>query len=152
MPNELLETSMEGVGLIQTMEGLKLKPYRDAVGVWTVGYGHTTISKTLAMAGIVLTEEQAYRLLVYDLKDAELAVKRLVKVRLTQGEFDALVSFTFNLGQGKLGTSTLLAKLNAGDHVGAAEEFGRWTRAGEDHLPGLVKRRIAEKAMFLKTA
>jgi lysozyme len=150
MTNELLDTSMEGIGLIQTMEGLSIKPYRDAVGIWTIGYGHTTIAKTLAMAGIVLTEEQCYRLLLLDLKDAELAVRRLVKVDLTQGEFDALVSFTFNLGAGKLGSSTLLTKLNLGDHIGAAEEFYQWVHAGQEVLPGLVKRRRAEKAMFLK--
>ncbi len=152
MTNELLETSDEGIGLIQTMEGLRLKPYKDSVGKWTIGYGHTTIAKVLAMAGISFTEDQCYRLLVYDLKDAETGVKRLVKVELKQSEFDALVSFAFNLGVGKLGASTLLNKLNMGDKVGAASEFTKWVMAGESKLPGLVKRRQAEMAMFLKEA
>jgi len=150
MPNDLLDTSAEGIGLIQTMEGLKLKPYRCSAGVWTIGYGHTTIAKTLASAGISLTEDQCYRLLLLDLKEAEVAVQRLVKVELTQCQFDALVSFVFNLGQGKLGSSTLLNKLNMGDREGAAQEFTRWVMAGEAKLPGLVKRREAERAMFLR--
>lgn len=152
MPNSDLVTSMEGIGLIQTMEGLRLKPYQCSAGKWTIGYGHTTISAVLHDADISITEEQAFKLLVYDLRDAEAAVHRLVKVQLTQSQFDALVSFVFNLGQGKFGQSTLLATLNAGDYSGAAEQFPRWVMAGQAKLPGLEKRRLAEKAMFLKGA
>jgi lysozyme len=148
--NEDLSLSSAGLALIQTCEGLRLKPYKCSAGKWTIGYGHTTVSKVLSEAKVQITEDQARKLLEYDLGDAERAVKRLVKVPLTQGQFDALVSFTFNLGEGRLGSSTLLAKLNGGDYAGAAEEFGRWTRAGEAVLPGLVKRRAAEKALFVK--
>lgn len=148
MPNSHLHISDEGFRLIQIMEGCKLKPYKCPANKWTVGFGHTQIAGVLAKAKIFLTQEQADKLLLYDLEDSENAVRRLVKVELTQGEFDALVSFTFNLGEGRLGSSTLLAKLNAGDKEGAAAEFTKWVMAGQAKLPGLVKRREAEQALF----
>ena len=88
-------------------------------------------------------------MLTDDLLATEDAVKRLVNVPLTQGQFDALVSLTFNIGVAQFQKSTLLRKLNAGDLAGAAEEFLRWNKAGGKVAEGLVRRRVAEKGRFV---
>ncbi len=148
----MLTTSPDGYALIQAHEGRRLAAYRDPVGVWTIGYGHAGD----VQAGDVITPHQAEVLLAADVAVAEAAVRRLVRVPLTQGQFDALVSFVFNLGAGRLSGSTLLAKLNARDYAGAAREFGRWVKGTVDgrkvNLPGLVKRRAAERALFEREA
>jgi lysozyme len=149
MTNEDLSTSPTGVVVIQYFEGLRLKPYKCSAGKWTIGYGHTTIAPVLAQARIAITAEQAELLFSnFDLPRAETDLRRVVKVDLTQGQFDALVSFTFNFGVGKLGASTLLAKLNAGDYSGAEQEFGKWIYSSHVIEPGLVKRREAERRLF----
>lgn len=96
----------------------------------------------------VITEQQAEVLLSKDLTLFEKGVTSLVKVPLTQGQFDALVSFAFNLGLGRLAKSTLLRKVNAGDHAGAAQEFGKWVFAAGNRLRGLVLRREAEALLY----
>jgi len=136
--------SEDGLELIKTYEGLRLKAYQDSVGVWTIGYGHTRTAKP----GMTITAEEAEALLRQDLADAEKAVTRLVKVPLSDNQYSALVSFVFNLGSGNFSMSTLLRKINAGDMAGAAKEFKRWNRAGKKVLAGLVKRRDAEAALF----
>jgi len=136
--------SGNGLDLIKRFEGCKLKAYRCSAGVLTIGYGHTSGVR----AGATCTEEQAAAWLVVDVTQAERDVQRMVKVPLLQNEFDALVSFTFNLGGAALAKSTLLKKLNAGDHKGAALEFDKWALAGGKVVAGLVKRRKAERAMF----
>lgn len=98
---------------------------------------------------MMIKQETAERLLKVGLVSYESDVSRLVKVSLTQGQFDALVSFTYNLGARSLSTSTLLRKLNAGDYAGAADEFMRWNKAGGKVLNGLTRRREAERALFL---
>jgi len=98
--------------------------------------------------GDTITKEGAEELLREDVKRFEGYVDRLVKVPLTQGQFDALVSFTYNLGPGALEKSTLLDQLNRGDYDSAAEQFGRWVKAGGKTLAGLVRRRAAERALF----
>lgn len=138
-------TSDRGIALIKEFEGFRAKAYLDAAGVPTIGYGHTKGVKL----GQAITESEGDALLRDDLADAEGAVLRLVKVPLSQSEFDALASFTFNVGQGNLGKSTLLRKLNAGDRAGAAAEFGKWVNAGGKKLAGLVRRREAERVLFL---
>lgn len=140
-----MKISSAGLELIQEFEGLRQKAYLDAVGVPTIGFGHT---KGVKM-GQSITYAQAVDYLREDVEDAENAVDRLVKAPLSQNQFDALVSFTFNLGQGNLGKSTLLKKLNAGDYKGAADEFLKWNKAGGRTLHGLVRRREAERKMFL---
>jgi lysozyme len=135
----------DGLRLIQNSEGLRLKAYQDSVGVWTIGYGHTAT----AHPGMEITNDQADALLRKDLAWAEDAVTRLVTVPITDGQFSALVSFTFNLGAGALGESTLLRKINAGKFVEAGNEFGKWVFAGGQELPGLVTRRSSERQMFL---
>lgn len=140
-----MKTSANGRKLIQQFEGCREKAYQDCVGVWTIGYGHTGNVK----AGQVISKEEADRLLSQDLVKFESGVEKNVKVALTQNQFDALVSFCYNLGVGSLQKSTLLKKLNAGDYKGAAEEFLKWNKAGGKVLTGLVRRRELERQLFL---
>ncbi len=145
-----MQTSDKGIALIKQFEGCKLTAYQDSVGVWTIGYGWTQhVDGKPIRAGMTIKQETAERLLKTGLVSYESDVSRLVKVGLTQGQFDALVSFTYNLGSRSLSTSTLLRKLNAGDYAGAADEFLRWNKAGGKVLNGLTRRREAERALFL---
>ena len=145
-----MQTSDKGIALIKQFEGCKLTAYQDSVGVWTIGYGWTQpVDGKPIRAGMTIKQETAERLLKTGLVSYEIDVSRLVKVSLTQGQFDALVSFTYNLGARSLSTSTLLRKLNAGDYAGAADEFLRWNKAGGKVLSGLNRRREAERALFL---
>lgn len=141
--NSQLAPSSKAVELIKQFEGCKLHAYKDSVGVPTIGYGHT---KHVHM-GQTLTQQEADDFLYEDLDDAWQYVYSLVEVPLTQGQADALTSFVFNLGAGNLKTSMLLKKLNMGED--ASSEFGKWTHAGGKVLPGLVKRREAERELFL---
>lgn len=145
-----MQTSEKGIALIKEFEGCKLTAYQDSVGVWTIGYGWTQpVDGKPIRAGMTIKQETAERLLKTGLVSYESDVSRLVKVSLTQWQFDALVSFTYNLGARSLSTSTLLRKLNAGDYAGAADEFLRWNKAGGKILNGLTRRREAERALFL---
>ena len=126
-------------------EGLRLNAYKCPADVWTIGYGHTRGVKE----GDTCTDAEAEQMLRDDLRDAENAVNMAVKVRLNQNQFDALADFTFNLGGGNLRSSTLLKKLNAGDYIGAANEFKRWDKAGGKVLNGLVARRLANTNRFI---
>ncbi|EMN5321677.1 lysozyme [Enterobacter hormaechei] len=145
-----MQTSDKGIALIKAFEGCKLVAYQDSVGVWTIGYGWTQpVDGKPIRAGMTIKQETAERLLKTGLVSYESDVSRLVKVGVTQGQFDALVSFTYNLGARSLSTSTLLRKLNAGDYAGAADEFLRWNKAGGKVINGLTRRREAERALFL---
>lgn len=141
-----MKIGIDGLNLIKEFEGVRLQAYKCQADRWTIGYGHTTD----VGPDDVITEAQAVFLLRQDVAESERAVNRYVHVPLTQNQFDALVSFVFNLGIGNFRTSTLLKKLNAGDYDGAAQEFGRWIHAGGKALPGLVRRREAERVLFLK--
>lgn len=146
----MMQISDKGSSLIKQFEGLRLTAYQDSVGVWTIGYGWTQpVDGKPIRPGMTIKEETAERLLRTGLVGYESDVSKLVKVKLTQGQFDALVSFAYNLGTRALSTSTLLQKLNAGDYAGAADEFPRWNKAGGKVLPGLMRRREAERALFL---
>jgi lysozyme len=135
--------------LIQQFEGRRLEAYKCPADVWTIGYGHTSAAgKPEVKPGMVITKQEANDILVRDLVRYEDAVNRLVKVPLTQNQFDALVSFTFNVGEGALAKSTLLKKLNAGDYDAVPAELMKWTKGGGKELPGLVRRRRAECAMW----
>ena len=140
-----MKISQKGLDLIKNFEGLELKAYKDSVGILTIGYGSTG---SHVKSGMTITAEQAEELLKQDVSRFEKGVNDLVKVSLTQNQFDALVSFSFNLGLGNLKSSTLLKKLNASDYTGAVNEFLRWNRAGGKVLNGLTRRRQAEKDMF----
>ncbi len=139
-----MKTSERGISLIKEFEGLRTKAYQDSVGVWTIGYGHTKNVKR----GMVITEQHATDYLKDDLQDAEQGVRQEIIVPLTQGQFDALVSFVFNLGQHSLHVSSLRKYLNNGQYDKAANEFPKWCHAGKKVLPGLVRRRNAEKQLF----
>ncbi|MGR2664258.1 lysozyme [Chromobacterium haemolyticum] len=141
-----MKTSNAGIMLIKSFEGLKLVAYKCPAGIWTIGYGHTGPDVT---PGQVITQAQADALLARDLERFEAGVSRLVSVQLNQNQFDALVSFAYNLGLGALQGSTLLRLLNAGDYAGAAAQFPRWNKASGKELPGLTRRRAAEQALFL---
>lgn len=140
-----MKISEKGLDLIRSFEGLELKAYKDSVGVLTIGWGSTG---SHVKVGMVITKGQAEDLLKQDVSRFEKGVNDLVKVPLTQNQFDSLVSFSFNLGLGNLKSSTLLRKLNASDYSGAANEFLRWNKAGGKVLNGLTRRRQAEKDMF----
>jgi len=140
-----LSYSKSGLALTQQFEGLRLTAYQDSVGKWTIGYGHTGPD---VHSGLTITQMQAETLLLKDVAAAAASVNRLVKVPLTQNEFDALVDFVFNLGKGKLAKSTLLRDLNAGNFAGAAAEFQKWDHAGAKVLAGLLQRRVAEAKLF----
>lgn len=143
-----MTTGMLGMQLIRNFEGFVDHVYKDAVGYPTIGIGH------LIKAGEVfpekITEVEANEILAKDLKEAEDAVNKMVKVTLRQNRFDALVSFVFNLGAGNFAGSTLLKMVNASDFNNAAGQFIRWNRAGGKVLAGLTRRREAEAALFLQ--
>ena len=138
-----MKLSSKGVQLIKEFEGLKLTSYFCAANVLTIGYGSTGSHVKL---GMVITESEAEKLLQTDLARFEDSVNELVKVPITQGHYDALVSFAFNCGTHAFAESTLLRILNSGDYKGASEQFKRWTNNG---LAGLVRRRKAEETLFL---
>lgn len=143
----------ETLDLIKSFEGLELSAYKDTVGVWTIGYGHTAMAgPPTPKAGMKLTVKEAEDLLLKDLVKYEEPVRRLVKVPLNDNQYGALVSFTYNLGEGNFSKSTLLKKVNAKDWAGAADQFGVWNKAGGKVLKGLTRRRAAEAALFLKPA
>lgn len=145
-----MRISDKGIALIKEFEGCRLTAYQDSVGVWTIGYGWANpVDGKPVKRGMTIDQATAERLLKTGLVSYESDVSKLVKVNLTQGQFDALVSFTYNLGARSLSTSTLLRKLNAGDIKGAADEFLRWNKAGGKVLNGLTRRREAERALFL---
>ena len=143
-----MKLSPAGLALLKESEGCRLTAYEDAVGVWTVGYGDTRN----AYKGQTITQAEADARLAARVAEFEDAVARLVRVPLSQGQFDALVDFAYNLGPEALARSTLLRKLNAGDVAGAAAEFGKWVRAGDTVLPGLVTRRARERVLFERGA
>ena len=148
-PNKALamRTSSAGIKLIKRWEGCKLKSYLCPAGVWTIGYGHT---KT-ACSGMKISQFEAERLLREDLREYEKAVRAFVRVPLTHNQFDALVSFTYNVGTTAFGNSTLLKILNQGRYNTAALQFHKWVYAKGRKLTGLVNRRNAEYALFTKT-
>jgi len=140
-----MTTSAKGRALIAQREGNILKAYKDSVGVLTIGVGHTTAAGAPAVTpGMTITAAQSDEILTRDLKDCENHINSLVKVPLTQNQFDALVSFVFNIGWPGFAKSTLLKKLNVKDYKGAAAAFDMW------HIPPeITGRRNSEKAQFL---
>ncbi|MDB5698004.1 MAG: hypothetical protein JWN69_808 [Alphaproteobacteria bacterium] len=140
-----MQLSAIGLALIRDHEGLRLDAYLCPAKVWTIGYGSAGPG---VRAGLRISEAEAEALLRSDVARFEQGVGRIAG-RCTQGQFDALVSFAFNLGLGALMSSTLLKKHKAGDHQAAAAEFARWVNARGRRLPGLAKRRAAEAALYL---
>lgn len=163
------EVNEAGVNLIKSFEGIPdgdpttvpIDPYLDPVGIWTLGWGHALTIGTRFLRGEAdralvkslypkgVSFEQCVVLLKADLIHVGAQVLAVVKIALTENQYAALVAFTFNLGIGNLQYSTLLRKLNAGGLAGAADEFLKWDKAGGKALPGLTRRRQAERALFL---
>jgi lysozyme len=141
-----MKLSARGLELLKQSEGFRSRTYLDVNGFPTIGYGHRLLHPESFPKGI--DEAQGAEILVSDVRDAEQAVARLVKVPLTQGQFDALVDFCFNLGAGRLGSSTLLKVLNGGRYEAAAEQLLRWDLAGGVENAGLKARREAELALW----
>lgn len=141
-----MNVSTNGIELIKQFEGCSLKAYKCPAGIWTIGYGHTNGVKE----GQAITKAEAENLLKQDLTRFERVINNVIKVNLNQNQFDALVSFSYNIGTGALKNSTLLKLLNNEDYKGAAEQFDKWVYAGGKKLAGLIKRRTAEKELFLK--
>lgn len=144
-----MNISQVGVNLIKSFEGLVLHAYKPVPTerYWTIGYGHYGSD---VREHDKITSQQAEEMLKQDLKVYAYSVSQNVKVKINQNQFDALTSFCYNVGKEGLRTSTLLKKLNAGDFSGASKEFEKWVHGGGKVLPGLVTRRKAEKALFLK--
>lgn len=149
-----MRTSPDGLAIITDSEGLMLKPYLCPARVPTIGYGATYYEdgRAVRLSDPPISRSRAEQLLCATLVRYEDAVTRYVRVPIDQHQFDALVSFAYNVGNEALRTSTLLRKLNAGDTEGAANEFLRWNRGGGRVLPGLDKRRRRERALFLGEA
>jgi lysozyme len=141
-----VKLSVEGLQLIKQQEGFRSRTYLDVAGFPTIGYGHRLINPGSFPDGI--SEIEAAEILASDVRDAEQSVERLVKAPLTQGQFDALVDFCFNLGSGRLASSTLLKVLNGGRYADAAEQLLRWDQAGGKECPPLKARREAELALW----
>jgi lysozyme len=141
-----MNLSATGLALLKASEGFRSHMYLDAVGLPTIGYGHRLLHPDQFPNGI--SETQAAPILEADVHEAEQAVMRLVKVKLTQGQFDALVDFVFNLGAHRLAGSTLLLYLNAGRYDAAALQLLRWDHAGAVELTGLKARRKAELTLW----
>ncbi len=138
------------LALIKRSEGLRLTPYLDAAGFWTVGYGHKLSRAEHDDGGQARTiaEPDALLWLIDDVDWAAAQVARLVRVPLSQGQLDALVDFTYNLGVERLAGSTLLKLLNLGNYADAGQQLLRWDMAGGEHLAGLTLRRQAELALW----
>lgn len=143
-------TSFAGIKKIISHEGLRLKPYKDEGGKWTIGFGHLIKpNEQYLLNSKGITEEKAKELLFKDLEETEKAIKQLVKVPLNKNQFDALVSFVFNVGKNAFAQSTLLRKINNNQIKDAANEFDRWIYVSGQKSPVLERRREKEKDLFL---
>jgi lysozyme len=145
-----MQISAAGLNLIQQSEGFRPSVYKDVAGILTIGYGHRIEPHESFPHPI--TQAQAETLLARDVAAAEQTIARLVRVPLTQGQFDALVDFVFNLGAERLAASTLLKDLNAGRYPQAAQQILLWDRAGGKISHGLLRRRHAEFQLFTAPA
>jgi lysozyme len=145
-----MKISKLGLNLVRHFEGMYLRGYKCPANVWTIGYGHTGLVDGKPIHGnMIITEEKAIELLQQDMAVFEKAVKDSVKVPLTQNQFDALVSFAFNVGAGALRKSTLLRLLNQGKYEEVPAQFLRWNKGGGKVLAGLTRRRKAEGHLFV---
>jgi len=142
------EISPRGLALIQGFESFRPRPYLCPAGYWTIGYGHVILVGEKAYGEIM--EIEGLSLLLKDVSFAERSVVRLIKVPLFDGQFDALVSFIFNLGSGALQRSTLRMKVNREEHKEVPDEFMKWVRAGGIRLRGLIRRRMAEAILYME--
>ena len=140
-----MKISNNGLDLVKHFEGLVLKAYKCPAGVWTIGYGHTKD----VQPGDSWSEDHADHMLEVEMEEYEKYINDLVTVELNQNQFDAMVSWVYNLGVGNLQSSTLLKVLNAGDYAGVPEQIMRWNKASGKVLEGLTRRRQAEADLFV---
>lgn len=139
-----MNTSAEGIALIKKFEGCELKAYQCSAGVWTIGYGHTKGVEE----GDTISKDEAEEMLVEELHEYENYVNEYVNVALSQNQFDALVSWVYNLGPANLKSSTMLKVLNEGKYEDVPAQMKRWNKAGGKVLDGLVRRREAEALLY----
>lgn len=141
-----MTSNQSGIDLIKSFEQLRLTAYLDLRGIPTIGWGHTGQDVHL---GLIIDLQAANELFQKDLSRFEQGVSQLVKITLTNGQFSALVSFSYNVGLANLKSSTLLRKVNNNQLAAAANEFLRWDHIGRQQIAGLARRREAERALFL---
>ena len=146
-----MRTNKKGIEIVKHFEGFRSRPYRCSAGIPTIGYGacYYPDGSRVTMHDKPVDKNQAEELLVYGLRTAEKAVARLVGVPLTVNAFSSLSSFVFNVGSSRFRSSTLRQRLNRENYTQAAMEFPKWRRGGGVILPGLVRRRAAERELFL---
>ena len=146
-----MRTSQQGIDLIKKFESFSPKPYLCPACVPTIGYGTTVYpdGKKVTLKDKTISKEQAEALLFNDIRTFEVAVLSSVRVQLKQHEFDALVSFVYNVGVNAFKSSNLLNRLNSERRNEAADQFKQWVHAGGKALPGLIKRRDEERSLFL---
>lgn len=142
-----------GLTKLKSWEGLRLKAYKDSVGVWTIGYGHTSSAGSpVVKEGLVITEEEAEKILLKDLKVFEKAVKESVTVPLNENQYWTLVSFCYNVGETRFKSSTLVKKLNKGEYSEVPKELMKWVYGTENgvkvKIKGLVNRRASECGLW----
>lgn len=142
-----MKMSANGLDMLQDLEGVRYVAYLDTGGVWTIGVGHTGPE---VVKGLRADHTQVMKWLEEDVVEAEDCVNSVVKVPLTQNQFDSLVSFVFNVGVNAFRSSTMLKRLNAGDYEGAANQFSRWVYDNGKRINGLVLRRKLEAENFVK--
>lgn len=140
-----MQLNAAGIALIKQFEGCQLKVYPDLVGYATVGYGH----RTSLPVGTEITQDEADKLLDEDLERISNGVKSCLRPELNDNQFSALVSLGYNIGTNVLAHSTLIRLINSGEIIAAALEFPKWDKAGRKEVPGLLRRRMAEKTLFL---
>ena len=147
-----MKISEKGLNLIKKYEGFSSRPYMCPANVPTIGYGSTYYPNgtKVKLSDDSISEEEATQILEYIAqKDFGSAVNKFVIVELTQNQFDALVSFAYNIGRTAFENSTLLKLLNRGEYEAAAEQFEKWNKSGGKVLSGLTKRRFDEQKLFL---
>ena len=139
-----MKISAEGIALIKKFEGCELEAYKCPADVWTIGYGHTKG----VVEGMKITKEEAEQMLVDELHEYENYINKYVNVALSQNQFDALVSWVYNLGPANLKASTMLKVLNSGEYEDVPAQMKRWNKAGGKVLEGLIRRREAEACLY----
>lgn len=143
---------MNAIDLIKKFEGFRSEAYQDSVGVWTIGYGTTRINGQPVKADMTITKDQALQLVQQEVNKLWSQIESILKVKINGNQMNALIDFAYNLGFDSLKNSTLMRLVNESKFEEAANQFPRWVYAGGKVLPGLVKRREAERQLFLENA
>jgi lysozyme len=148
-----MKMTKQGLDLIKQWEGFRAKAYRCPAGVWTIGYGHTSMAgKPDVKPGMAISKAEGERILMNDLRVYEAGVRSAIKVNLTSNQYSACVSLCYNIGVGAFRRSSVARFCNRSQWKNAADAFALWNKAGGKVLPGLVRRRAAEASLFLKSS